>query len=172
MQKILLCGYMGSGKTTVAQILAQKTKLQGVDLDAVIEKNGGLSISDIFNEKGEIFFRKLESETLLSILESDEAIVLALGGGTPAYGNNHLQLKNEGVVSFYLKGSIETLYQRLVGENATRPLVAGKTAEEIKELIAKQLFERNYYYHQATHTIAIDQKSPETIADEIMQLLA
>jgi shikimate kinase len=171
MKKILLCGYMGSGKTTVGRILSQKTGLDCLDLDSVIAQQAGLPISEIFAQKGEIFFRKKESETFTDLMASPDSFVLALGGGTPAYAQNHLLLKGPNISSFYLKASIETLYERLLHENEARPLVAGKSAEEIKELIAKHLFDRNYYYHQAGYVITVDDKSPETVAEELLSRL-
>lgn len=169
MKKLLLCGYMGSGKTTVARILAQKTGIECLDLDHLIEEKAGMAIKVIFEKKGELFFRKLEHEVFSSLMASNKSFILALGGGTPAYANNHLLLKGRGVVSFYLKASIATLHERLLREHDERPLVAQKPGEEMLEIIAKHLFERNFYYSQATHIINTDGKSVQDIASEILR---
>nr|MBP6557373.1 shikimate kinase [Flavobacterium sp.] len=93
------------------------------------------------------------------------------GGGTPCYADNHLLLKGDNVVSIYLSASIDELYNRLKNNTAERPLVANQSEAELKEFIAKNLFDRSYYYHQATFKISTDSKSPETIVAQIEALL-
>ncbi len=171
MKKIILIGYMASGKTAIAKIVAAKRGILNVDLDDLIEKETHLSIENIFSEKGEIYFRRLEHTLFKKLLESKESLIISTGGGTPCYADNHLFLNGEGIISIYLKGSIDLLYARLLNEKNTRPLVAHKKEEELKEFIAKQLFERSYYYNKATFTISIDDKGPEEIASEILNLL-
>lgn len=171
MKKIILLGYMGSGKSTTAEWLSHQMNLQWLDLDQVIEKKTGTSISNLFQTKGEIFFRKLEHETLRALITNDEGFVLSLGGGTPCYANNHEFLKSNDVVSFYLKTSIDELHARLLPEKQTRPLIAQMDDAQMKEFIAISLFERSYFYHHATHTIVTDGKSPETVALEIRKIL-
>ena len=109
MKKIILTGYMGSGKTTVASLLAEKTGLKHLDLDEIVEKKAQFTIGEIFKNKGEIYFRKLEHECLKEAIASEENWVLSLGGGTPCYYNNHELLKENGVITFYLKASVATL---------------------------------------------------------------
>ena len=171
MRKVILIGYMASGKSTVAKILSTKLGISFFDLDSLIENRTKLSIENIFKEKGEIYFRRMEQELFKEILFSTEQGIISTGGGTPCYANNHLLLNNEGVISIYLKASIDSLYERLLNEKNQRPLVANKTQEELKEFIAKHLFERSFYYNQATFKVAIDGKKPEEIAEEIMRLL-
>lgn len=168
MQKIILVGYMAVGKSTIGKIVAEKLKTRWVDLDETIENRTQLSVSDIFKEKGEIFFRKLEHSEFKKLLENEESLVISTGGGTPCYADNHLLLNGENITSFYLKASIGELFERLKRNTAARPLVAHQTEEELKEFIAKNLFDRSYYYNQATHTIAVDGKTPEGIANEII----
>lgn len=171
MGKIILIGYMASGKTTIAKIVAEKLGVSPVDLDNLIEKETKLSIENIFIEKGEIYFRKIEHQLFKKLLESKESLVISTGGGTPCYANNHLFLNGEGVISIYLKASIDLLYDRLLTEKAKRPLVTDKNEEELKDFIAKQLFERSYYYNKATFKISIDGKNSEDIAAEILEVL-
>lgn len=172
MRKLLLCGYMGSGKSTVAKNLSQKLQMECLDLDHLIEQHAQMSVKEIFEKKGEVYFRKLEHQVFKETMNSPGSFVLALGGGTPAYANNHELLSGDDVTSFYLKASIDTLYQRLITEHEARPLIAGKSADEIKEIIAKHLFDRNFYYLQSNHVISIDQKSVEEITSAILQKLA
>jgi shikimate kinase len=171
MQKIILVGYMAVGKSTIGKILAEKRQMKWVDLDKIIENNVKLSVSDIFEEKGEIFFRKQEHLEFKKIINTEERLVISTGGGTPCYANNHLLLNGNNLVSIYLYASIDNLYNRLKNNAAERPLVANQTEEELKEFIAKNLFDRSYYYNQATFKINTDGKAPEDIIVEIEALL-
>lgn len=172
MRKVFLIGYMGSGKSIIAKALAQKTGIPHYDLDEVIEKRSGNSISKIFEAKGELFFRLLEHEVLSELVASPESMILSWGGGTPCYANNNEFLSSENTTSIYLSASIENLYHRIVNEKEKRPLVANKSEEELKEFIAKHLFDRSFYYNQANFTIHVDQKSIEEIVTEIETILA
>jgi len=167
--KIVLLGYMASGKSVIGRILSKKLDLQFVDLDTFIEEKEQLSIPEIFETKGEIYFRKKEGEYLLELLNLKENAVISLGGGTPCYGNNMEFIKNKST-SFYLKGTIDTIFERLKNETSQRPLVATIGMENLKEYIAKHLFERAPYYEKSDHTILINQKSVKQIVDEIMLL--
>lgn len=172
MMKIVLLGYMGSGKSTIAHLLSEKTQIEAFDLDEIIEERAGLSIKNIFEQKGEVFFRKLENQIFKELISSEKEMILSLGGGTPCYANNHELLNGDGVVSFYLKASIETLYGRLLSVRDNRPLIAEQEEEEMKEYIAKHLFDRSYYYNRATHIVSVDGKSPEEVSAEIKRILA
>lgn len=162
---------MGSGKTTIAQLLANEMNVDWVDLDDLIEKETQLSIATIFETKGEVYFRTIEHQLFKKAVEQEENLIISTGGGTPCYANNHLFLTGENVVSIYLKGSIDTLYQRLINEMYKRPLLANLSEVELKEYIAKSLFERSYFYNHASFKLDIDQKTPETIIEELLQLL-
>jgi shikimate kinase len=172
MKKIILLGYMGCGKSTIAKILADKLNLPYLDLDEIIEKRTNSSVNKLFSEKGELYFRKLEHEMFSELMKNPDSFVLSLGGGTPCYANNHELLKGENVFSIYLSGSIATLYGRLKNENENRPLIANKSEEEMKEFIAKNLFDRSYYYNQAQIKVNIDEKSVGELVAEIEMLLA
>lgn len=171
MQKIILVGYMAVGKTTIAHLLSQKTDFKTVDLDNLIEQKSGLSIDEIFKQKGELYFRKIEHKLFKEILESDQNIIISTGGGTPCYADNHLLLQGKDCVSFYLKASINVIFERLKKVKKNRPLVADKSEDELKEFIAKHLFERSYFYNYATFKISIDCKSSQAIVGEILELL-
>jgi shikimate kinase len=170
MKKVILCGYMASGKTTTAKLLAEKANLPYIDLDEAIEQSTGKTITQLFEGGGEIKFRKLEHEALNTIVNGTERFVLSLGGGTPVYANNHLVLQRDDVVSVYLKVSIGELAKRLRNQAGQRPLLDALKDEELDEFIGQHLFERSYYYHQAKHVVATDGKSPEEIVNEIMKL--
>lgn len=171
MRKIILVGYMAVGKTTIAQLLSEKTGFEIADIDKLIEDKVGLSIPEIFTQKGEIFFRKKEHETFKEIIENNKNLIISTGGGTPCYAGNHLLLNGKNVVSIYLKASIELILERLKSYKSGRPLVANKSEEELQEFVAKHLFERSYFYNQTTFKVTIDNKNPECITKEILELL-
>ena len=85
---LVLMGYMGSGKSTIGKKLSEVLMYNFIDLDDYITKRESLSIQDIFETKGEIYFRKKETEYLMEVLWEESNIILSLGGGTPCYGNN------------------------------------------------------------------------------------
>jgi shikimate kinase len=171
--KIVLLGYMGSGKSTVGKSLATTLNLPFKDLDNEIEKQEKSTISNIFSEKGEIYFRKKENELLQNLISKDDSFVLALGGGTPLYYNAATYLKNrEDVITFYLSASISTLTKRLFPQIAERPLLNHCTTEAIlSEFIAKHLFERNPVYNTASIIINTDKKEPKEIVSQIVARL-
>src|SRR5690606_22458319 len=119
--KIFLSGYMGSGKSLIAKKLAEKLKYTPIDLDDQISLIEEKSIPRIFEEKGELYFRKLETEVLKDIIEDPSSLVVALGGGTPSYGNN-LEIIENSPEAFivYLKASVEFLTDRLYKEKDKR----------------------------------------------------
>lgn len=167
--KIVLLGYMASGKSAVGKVLAEALNVQFVDLDSFIEEREQLSIAQIFELKGEIYFRKIEGLYLQELFNSRESYVISLGGGTPCYGNNMDFIENKST-SFYLKASIDTIFERLKNETSQRPLVAAIGTENLKEYIAKHLFERAPYYERAHHTILVNNKNLAQIVDEILLL--
>ena len=171
MKKIILVGYMGSGKSLIGKLLSEKTGIKFFDLDQIIEQRENQIIKKIFDTKGEIYFRKLEHNVFLELLQSNDDIILSCGGGTPCYYNNHELLNESNLYSIYLQGSIDTLYNRLILETNKRPLISGIKEPELKEYIAKQLFERSYFYNFSNFKINIDNKTPESIVSEVQKLL-
>ena len=158
---------MGSGKTLVSKELSVLNNFKIFDLDTEISKQNNRSITEIFKEKGEIFFRKTEKEVLEKILSSEKNIILSLGGGTPCYYNN-IDSINEKTISIFLKTNVKTLAQRLSSEKDKRPLIQNISNEDLPEFIAKHLFERNPFYNQAKITINTDNLSAREIAEEIL----
>lgn len=168
MKKILILGYMGSGKSLIGKLVAQRLEIPFYDLDDFIEKRLEMSISEIFQQKGEIYFRKIEHQYFNELLDSEQTFVLSLGGGTPCYANNHLHFSGENISSIYLNASIDTLSARLFPERAKRPLIANLNEDEFTEYVAKHLFDRSYFYNQASLRILVNDKTPEEITDEIL----
>lgn len=173
MKKLVLIGYMGCGKSTISVELSKVLHIPVVDLDQVIEEKHKMSIQKIFETKGELYFRKIEHQLFSELIQNYETMIISTGGGTPCYFNNHLLLQNQSVFSIYLKGSIDTLYERLkLSEISKRPKLSNLNKSEAKEFIAKHLFERSYFYHFASKVVAINDKSVVQITNEITQLLA
>ena len=157
---IYLIGMMGSGKSTVGKILAEKMELLFIDLDSEIEKTGGKSVSEIFNQDGEDQFRKLESEELKQYSES----VVACGGGIILDEENR-QYINENGVAVLLTASMEELSHRL-SDSGNRPLLADDNTEEA---LTKLWLERQLHYlNTADFTIETDGKNPKQLTEIIL----
>ena len=170
---IYLMGYMGSGKSTVGGLLASQMGCHFIDLDTYIETGENATITEIFDTKGEIYFRKKESYYLKTLIGETvtEPKVVALGGGTPCYGNNLQLLQEAKVMTVYLNWNVQVLSKRLWEARAQRPLVAHQqNYEQLEEYVRKHLFERGFYYNQATHIINADGLETETIAQRITTL--
>lgn len=149
MKPIFLIGYMGSGKTTLGRNVAKKLGLEFIDLDIFIESRYHSSIREIFEKKGEESFRKIERSILHEISEFQNVIV-ACGGGTPCHFDNMDFMCNHGL-TIYLNTSIETLFKRLSITSAKekRPLLTGKSNDELKQFITDALKAREPFYAQA-----------------------
>ncbi len=163
---------MASGKTTIGKLLSKHYNLRFIDLDQYIVDAEGMTISEIFDQKGEIYFRRKETFYLKEVLELDESYVLSLGGGTPCYGNNMELITNSNALSVYLKASIPTITRRIIGGKQKRPLVAHLSVEDIPEFIGKHLFERQYFYNQSKEVVPTDGKTTLEVVNEILNYLA
>lgn len=169
--KIILVGYMGSGKSYIGKLISQTMNIPFYDLDSLIEKDMNLNIKEIFQQKGELFFRKKERNTLAEFLKVTDHYVLALGGGTPCYYDNFELYASPTIHSIYLKASVKTLQDRLKIQKATRPLISNFNNDELSDFIAKHLFERSYFYHQVHSVVVVDAKSDVEIVSEIVSKL-
>ncbi|MBW8359693.1 MAG: AAA family ATPase [Weeksellaceae bacterium] len=167
---ISILGYMGSGKTHISKLLSDKLEFEFLDLDKIIAKKNKLTLPEIFEKKGEIFFRKQEREVLEEILASKSDAVLSLGGGTPCYYNN-MEVINQNSLSFFLRTSVPVLAERLIRQKQKRPLIANIADEDIPEFVAKHLFERNAFYSKAQFIVDTTGKEPEAVVEEITSKL-
>ncbi|MEN5087615.1 shikimate kinase [Sphingobacterium faecium] len=150
---IFLIGYMGSGKTTLAKKLANKLELPFIDTDDEIVKEVGMSITEYFQLHGEEKFRALEREHLQKIAQHEA--IISTGGGSPCFFDN-MQWMNENGISVYLQMTPKALFDRLSQSKPNkRPILIGKTDEELFNFISEKLVEREPFYKQA-HLI-IDQ---------------
>ena len=145
---IFIVGYMASGKTTFGEALSKKLQVPFFDLDSVIEDKSGKKIIEIFEEKGEEGFRELETEMLRQIASENTQAVISCGGGTPCH-NDNMQFINSSGISIFLETSTRVLIERLLHENQARPLMKGKSPEEIESLVLSQLCSRLPSYLEA-----------------------
>jgi len=171
--KIFLSGYMGSGKSLISQHLSEEMEISLVDLDDQISLIERQSISEIFERKGEIHFRKLESRVLEDVLNEPASLIVSLGGGTPCYGINMELIKSfPDSKMVYLKASVGFLTERLFSEKNTRPLISHLgSKDDLEDFIRKHLFERGYYYNQSDIIVDVEDKDPTAIAREILKKL-
>ncbi len=153
MRRIILIGYMGSGKTTVGKALSKETGMMFYDLDWYIETRMHKTVSEIFAERGEEGFRKIEYNMLHEVAEFED-VIISCGGGTPCFFDNMDYLNQQGDV-VYLKATPETLYNHLLMAKVERPLLKGKSAEELIAYITEHLKERAPYYEKARHTLDV-----------------
>jgi shikimate kinase len=156
---VVLIGMMGSGKSTVGARLAEECGGRFIDLDDLMEFQAGMTIRQIFEERGEQGFRELERAVLNSIVW-DDRLVLAAGGGTPAFHNNFAKLKQLGTV-VYLKVTPESLVDRLRSERQVRPLLDDNLEETLKSLLAK----RDPTYRKADVIVDAERPVNEIVAD-------
>jgi shikimate kinase len=169
--KIVLLGYMGSGKSTVGRIVANHLNIKFLDLDTYIEEGEAMAVATIFETKGEIYFRKKEIEYLNKIFSNEDSFVLSLGGGTPCFGTNMALINEKTANSFYLNVGINELADRLLMEKSHRPMISHLQDEELIEFIGKHLFERSYFYNQAHQKVKSNQNTPTEIAEMIVNKL-
>lgn len=169
MNSIVLIGYMGAGKSSVAFSLARECGLTFLDTDARIAALCGMSISDIFKEYGEPYFRDRETRLLKSLKEEGFKGILSTGGGMPLKEENRQLMKNLGTV-FYLKAKPSTIAERL-SHDTSRPLLAGaKDQAEKEQRIADMLAGREPAYEDAADVVIdTDEQSVQEIVDKILK---
>lgn len=146
---IFLIGYMGCGKSTLGRAVSHHSRLQLVDLDNYIERCFQANVRDIFARYGEARFRDMEHRMLAEVADFEDVIV-ACGGGTPCFHNN-MELINSHGTSVWLQASEEVLLHRLVRGRHKRPLLAGKSDEQILHTIRAGLQEREPFYSLSHH---------------------
>lgn len=149
MRRIILIGYMGAGKTTVGHALSRITGMPFYDLDWYIETRMRKKVSQLFAERGEEGFRRFEQTMLHEVAEFDE-VILSCGGGTPCFFDNIDYMNRQGQV-VYLKATPEVLTRHLQMGRTERPLIKGKSPEELATFINEQLAWREPFYLKARY---------------------
>ncbi len=164
-KNIVLIGFMGSGKSAVAKKLAQKLKLKFVDLDKAIEEKEQKPITEIFSQKGEGHFRRIEKDMVKEVSAKD-AQVIACGGGVALDPENIANLRQQGSL-IYLKASPEAIFNRTKGKKHRPLLNVGQPEKKIEELLKF----REAFYAQADYTVETSNLSVEEVANEIIKIL-
>ena len=154
MTRIILIGYMGAGKTTIGRVLAREMGLEFYDLDNYIEDRFHQKIPDIFATKGEEGFRELERKMLHEVAEFED-IIISCGGGTPCFFDN-MEYMNQQGETIFLDASPAVLKEHLLMGKTLRPLIQGKSSEELIAYIQESLQKRLPFYQKAKHTLSID----------------
>lgn len=150
MKPIYIIGYMGCGKTTFGRALAAAKGWRFIDLDHAIEQRHNATVSEIFSRHGEEGFRRIEREMLHETAGTEDCIV-ACGGGTPCFFDN-IDFMNTHGTTLWLRTTPGTLFARLIRKREKRPLLAGKSDDEIRLTIDSQLEAREPYYARARHS--------------------
>jgi len=171
IHRIVLTGFMGSGKTTAGALLAERLGWRFVDLDREIERRDGRSVPQIFNESGEAYFRHMETAALASLL-GDRRLVLALGGGAPEeLGNRLLLEQTPHTAVVYLSAPYATLLDRCVAQAAdpaatARPVLVDRAAAE-----ARFHLRRPHYERIASHSVETSELAIEATVEAILSTL-
>lgn len=166
MTRLILIGFMGSGKTTLGRALAKELGLTFIDLDNYIELRRCKSINSIFEESGEEGFRTIERNLLHEVCEFED-VVISAGGGTPCFFDNIDYMNLQGT-TVYLQVHNERLLERLRIAKSRRPLLKDKNDEEIKVFIEEQLARREQFYLKADHIFTADRlEDKEQIAESV-----
>lgn len=169
MIKVVLIGYMGAGKTTVGKALADELGLTFYDLDWYISMRYHRTVSEIFAERGEEGFRDLERRMLHEVAEF-ENVIISCGGGTPCFFDN-MEYMNSLADTIYLKADPDVLAMHLKMGKGKRPLIEGKTPEELESYIRESLAVREPYYKQAKYTLDVSLLDNYTKIQESVRLI-
>ena len=167
--RIYLIGYMGSGKSSIGKKLATRLGYSFLDLDSVIEEEHQLSVSEIFEQKGEDSFRSLERLALHQTFEIED-VVVSTGGGTPIFFENMDMMKGKGLC-IYLKATPEVLVSRLQRNQHLRPLIASLSQEELQLFVKKQLEERSVFYEKSEMHIEAKDLTPAILYTQVLRWL-
>ncbi len=169
MVRIFLTGYMGAGKTTLGKAFARELGLSFIDLDWYIESRFHKTIPQLFAERGEDGFRRVEQNMLHEVGEFED-VVVSTGGGTPCFFDNMDYMNVQGQTVF-LDVDVETLFRRLRVATQQRPILRGKSEEELRVFIEKALADRSPYYTKARYRFDGNQlENREQIADSVLRL--
>lgn len=153
MIRIILIGYMGAGKTTIGKALSKELGIPFYDLDWYIESRRRKTISQLFAELGEEGFRQIEHNMLHEVAEFED-VIISCGGGTPCFFDNMDYMNRQGRV-VYLHCEPEVLQKHLMMGKTERPLLKGKSPEELIDFIKEQLEQREPFYTKAQYTLDV-----------------
>lgn len=161
--RIFLIGFMGCGKSTLGRALAASLDMTFIDLDTYLEERYFKTIPQIFAEEGEANFRLKERKVLEEVSTFDQVIV-ATGGGAPCFFDN-MELMNNSGFCIFLDVEIDSLVFRLIHAKTERPLIKGKSPEELRHFIEELMQKRRPFYEKARHILKGNEISPGQVID-------
>ncbi len=167
--RIYLVGFMACGKSSVGERLAERLGYKLLDLDTCIEDAAGMTIPEIFAKKDENTFRVIEREVLHATFDLDN-VVIATGGGAPCFFDN-MEAINQHGYSFYLRKSVDFLVDKLLQAKIERPLVQGKSEQQLREYIEETLGARRDFYNKAQFVLDTSDLKKKTAASLIAAML-
>jgi len=159
--RIILIGFMSSGKSTIGKQLARRMNMEFIDIDEAFESKYKITISNFFEIFGEIKFRELERNILVESIKQDN-VIISTGGGTPCFFDN-IKLINENSISVYLKLHPNSIIDRLLHTKKQRPLIKDFNPEELCNYVNNQLIKRELFYLQARFIFSIENKKPNEL---------
>ncbi len=165
--RIYLIGYMGCGKSTLGRRLAAEMDLQVIDMDTYIEERNYKTIPQIFEEEGEEIFRKKEQKALHELTEFTD-VVIATGGGAPCFFDN-MEVMNKTGVTIFMDIDPSILADRLLKSKTERPLIKGKSKEELIAFIDENLAKRRAFYSKAMLTVNKPDIETHLLKEEIIK---
>ncbi|WP_192822160.1 shikimate kinase [Rufibacter sp. LB8] len=168
---IFLVGMPGSGKSSVGKVLAAELGYQFLDLDTLLEEQEGLSIAEVFAQKGQAYFRQAEAKALRRVKNLQENVILATGGGAPCFHDNMAFMLDAGL-AVYLKVAPQELVTRLTETDLqVRPLLRDKSPQELLAFLAETLTQRALFYAQAPVILEVDGLSVAQAAQALVPLM-
>lgn len=170
MKRIFLIGYMGAGKTTVGKVLSRQLELSFIDLDHYIEARFHKTVGQLFAEKGEEAFRDIERRMLREVAMFEDVLV-STGGGAPCFFDN-MEFMNGVGQTVYLKVSVDELANRLELCKTTRPVLKGRSGDELRAFIGESLEKREPFYRKATVVFDAEEMMTDQDVSNIAKALA
>ena len=162
---------MGAGKSTIGKELAARLNYRFIDTDLLIEEKENMSISELFQQKGEKYFREVERDVLIEAASNDENFVMSTGGGAPCFMDN-MELLNSFGITVYLKMDANDLYARLSDtRESVRPLLQNKSSDELLTYISNKLTEREPFYSRSKVIISGRSVRTDRIEKNILKFI-
>lgn len=166
---LILVGYAGSGKSSLAKRLSKALRVGYVDTDTLVEQSEGATVADIFHYEGEEYFRRSEREVLDRLVADNYDGIVATGGGLPTWEDNMERLNSMGT-TIYLQRSPEQILSRLSAYGREkRPMFRGKSDEELLQFMREHIAEREPYYAKAHIVVDCNTMSDERVVNYIIE---